>query len=116
MTKDALTSILRKTKDELEVKMDDLKNDINVLKFLKWDIQDLKEWFTRLLQEGIPRSDKISHEIHDENKRNIHHEFRDLNLGSKINYIPNINMSIFYVMDPVTRILQMEQFFELHKL
>ena len=101
----AITSIPGKIKDETEVKIDYLKKDIYNLKGLKGDIQYLKEGLTKFLQEGIPRSDKISHEIHDENKQNIHHEFRYLNLGSKTNYIPNINMRNFYVMDPVTRIL-----------
>ena len=62
----------------------------------------MKEVLTKLLQEMLPNGDKVFHEIHDENKRNVNHDFRDSKFRK------------FYGKDLLTWILQMEQFFDLH--
>ena len=92
----------------MNVKIDGLKVDI------KMDMEGLKEGLTKLLQKIVPSGDKVFHEIHYENKRNVNHDFRDSKLGMNINYITNINMRNFDSKDLVTWILHMEQFFDLH--
>ena len=54
------------------------------------------------------------HENHDEEKRNMNYDFRDSNFGFKTHHIPNIDMMNFDGKDPVTWILQIEEFFDLH--
>ena len=68
---------------------------------------------TKLLQERLPDGDKVIHENHDEDKRNMNYDFRDSNVGFKNHHIPKINMRKFDGKDPVTWILQMEQYFDL---
>ena len=99
--------------DGLKGDMDGLKGDMNGL---KEDIEGLKERLTKLLQEMLPNGEKVFHETHDENKRNVNHDFRESNVGFNIHNIPNINMRKFYGKDPVTWILQMEQHFDLHNV
>ena len=49
-----------------------------------------------------------------ENKRNVNHDFIDSNVGFKTQHIPKIDMRKFDGKDPITWMLQMEQYFELH--
>ena len=74
----------------------------------------LKEGLTKLIQEMVPNGDKVFHETHDENKRNVNHDFRDSNFGLKTKHIQNIDMRNFDGKDPVSWILHMEQYFDLH--
>ena len=78
-------------------------------------MEGLKEGLAQFLQENIPNGKKVVEETHDEKKINVAHDFIDSNVGFKSNHIPNIDMSNFYGKDMITCILQMEQYFELHK-
>jgi hypothetical protein len=96
------------TKDEiqemeakLEAKMDDLKEEI---------MEVLKIFVT----EKTPENENASHEIHDEDTRNVNQERRNSNFGLKTNHVPKIDMRKFDGKDPITWILQMEQLFDLH--
>ena len=64
----------------------------------------------------IPNGEKAVDETHDEKKRNVNHDFIDSNIGFKIHHIPKIDMMNFYGKYPITWILQMEQYFELHNV
>ena len=86
--------------------MEDLKNS------LKADMEGLK----KLIQEMIPNGEKVLKETRDENKINVNHDFIDFNIGMKTHNIPKIDMSKFDGKDPVTWILQMEQYFYLHDM
>ena len=70
----------------MNVKMDDLEGKI------KNDMEVFKEGLEKLLQEILPGDDKVFHETHDENKRNVNHDCRDSNFGLKTHHIPKIYM------------------------
>ena len=96
-----------------EAKMDCLKKGMDDLKIeLKTDMDELK----KLLQERVTNGERVVKETHDENKRNVNHDFIDSNVGSKTHHIPKIDMRKFDGKDPVTWILQMEQFFDLNNV
>jgi len=78
------------------------------------DMEGLKEGWIKLLQERLPVDEKVVEETHDENKRNVNHDFIESNVGLKTHHIPKIDMRKFDGKDPVTWILQMEQHFDLH--
>jgi hypothetical protein len=61
-------------------------------------------------------SENVSHEIHDEDTRKVNQEWRNSNFGLKTKHIPKIDMRKFDGKDPITWILQMEQFFDLHNV
>jgi hypothetical protein len=63
-----------------------------------------------------PKSENSSHEIHEEDTRKVNQEWRNSNLGLKTNHVPKIDMRKFDGKDPITWILQMEQFFDLHNV
>jgi hypothetical protein len=87
----------------LDTKMDGLKGEI---------MEVLKNFVT----EKTPESENASHEIHDENTRKVNQEWRNSNFGLKTNHVPKIDMRKFDGKDPITWILQMEQFFDLHNV
>jgi hypothetical protein len=89
------------TKDELQGMMDGLKMEI---------MEGLKIF----LIERTSKSEKVSHEIHDEYTRKMNQEWRKYNFGLKTNHFPKMDMRNFDGKDPITWILQMEQFFDLH--
>jgi gas vesicle protein len=91
------------TKDELQEMMEGLKGEI---------MEVLKNFVT----EKTPESENASHEIHDEDTRKVNQEWRNSNFGLKTNHIPKIDMRKFDGKDPITWILQMEQFFDLHNV
>jgi len=68
------------------------------------------------LQERIPGGDKVIHENHDEEKRNMNYDIRDSNVGFKNRHIPKIDMRKFDGKDLVTWILQMEKYFDLQDM
>ena len=70
----------------------------------------------KLIHEMFPNGEKIVEETHDDNKRNVNHDFIDPNVGSKTHHIPKIDMQKFDGKDPVTWILQMEQYFDLNNV
>jgi hypothetical protein len=88
---------------KLEAKMDGLIGEI---------IEVLKIFVT----EKTPESENASHEIHDEDTRKVNTEWRNSNFGLKTSHVPKIDMRKFYGKDPITWILQMEQFVDLHNL
>jgi hypothetical protein len=99
VTKDELQEMEAK----LEAKMDGLKEEI---------MEVLKNFVT----EKTPESENASHEIHDEDTRKVNQEWRNSNFGLKTNHVPKIDMRKFDGKDPITWILQMEQFFDLHNV
>jgi gas vesicle protein len=90
-------------KDELQEMMESLKGEI---------MEVLKNFVT----EKTPESENASHEIHDEDTRKVNQECRNSNFGLKTNHVPKIDMRKFDGKDPITWILQMEQFFDLHNV
>ena len=91
---------------DVEAKMDDLKID------LKTDMEELKN----LLQESVTNGEKVEKETHDENKRNVNHDFIDSNVGLRTHHVTKIDVRKFDGKDPATWILQMEQFFDLNNV
>jgi hypothetical protein len=89
------------TNDELQGVMNGLKREI---------IEGLENF----LIERMPKSVNVPHEIQDEETRKMNQECRNSNFGLNTNHFPKINMRKFYGKDPITWILQMEQFFDLH--
>ena len=94
--------------NDVEAKMDDLKID------LKTDMEELKINMNKLLQERVTKGERVVKETHDENKINVNHDFIDSNVGSKNHHVPKIDMRKFDGKDPITWILQMEFFFDIH--
>lgn len=64
----------KRNMDGLKGSMDGLKMDLEGLKAY---MESLKEGLTKFLQESVPNGDKVSHETHYENKKNVNHDFRD---------------------------------------
>ena len=79
-------------------------------------MEELKINLNKLLQEIVTNGERVVKETHDENKRNVNHDFVDSNVGSKTHHIPKIDMRKFDGKDPATWILQMEQFFDLNNV
>ena len=95
--------------------MDGLKSEIKGdMNGLKVDIEGLKEGLTKLLQERLLSGDKVFHENHNEDKRNMNYDFRASNVGFKNHHILEIDMRKFDVKNTVTWILQIKQYFYLH--
>ena len=100
-------------KKDMEAKMDDMKDNMeNMKNDLKADIEGL----TKLIQEMFPNGEKIVEETHDENKINFNRDFINSNVGRKNHHIPKMDMRKFDGKDPVTWILQMEKYFDLHNV
>jgi hypothetical protein len=89
--------------DSMEAKMDSMEAKI---------MEVMKNFVT----EKTPKSENSSHEIHDEDTRKVDQERRNSNFGLKTNHVPKIDMRKFDGKDPITWILQMEQFFDLHNV
>ena len=98
----------------MEAKMDDLKTDLRT--DLKTDMANLKTDLTNFLQEILTNGEKVVKETHDVNKSNVNHDSIDSNVGLNTHHIPKIDMRKFDGKDPVTWILQMEQYFDLHNM
>ena len=96
-----------KINEKIKANMEDMKND------LKADMEGL---MTRLIQEIIPNGRSIVEETHDEKKINVNLDFINSNFVRKNHHIPNIDMRNFDGKDPVTWILQMEQYFDLNNV
>jgi hypothetical protein len=105
------------TKEELQEMMDSMEaklEEINTnMDGLKGEIMEGLKYF---LIERTLESENVSHEIHDEDTRNMNQEWRNSNFGLKTNHFPKIDMRKFDGKDPITWILQMEQFFDLHNV
>jgi hypothetical protein len=101
------------TKDELqemEAKLEAINTKMDGLK------EEIMEVLKNLVTEKTPKSENASHEIHDEDTRKVNQEWRNSNFGLKTNHIPKIDMRKFDGKDPITWILQMEKFFDLHNV
>jgi hypothetical protein len=98
-----LQKLMDSIEAKLDTKMDGLKGEI---------MEVLKNFIT----EKTPKSENASHEIHDEDTRKVNQEWRNSNFGLNTNHVPNIDMRKFDGKDPITWILQMEQFFDLHNV
>ena len=101
----------------MESKMDDMETKIDekmekMKNVLKADMEGL----TKLIQEMFPNGEKIVEETHDENKINVNHDFINSNVGLKNHHIPKMDMRKFDGKDPITWILQMEQYFDLNNV
>jgi hypothetical protein len=77
---------------------------------------EIMEVLKNFVTEKTPESENASHEIHDEDTRKVNQEWRNSNFGLKTNHVPKIDMRKFDGKDPITWILQMEQFFDLHNV
>jgi hypothetical protein len=100
-------SMEAKLMDSMEAKLD-----------TKMDSMEAKimEVMKNFVTEKTPKSENSSHEIHDEDTRKVNQEWRNSNFGLKTNHVPKIDMRKFDGRDPITWILQMEQFFDLHNV
>jgi hypothetical protein len=94
---------LQEMESKLEAKMDGLKEEI---------MEGLKNFVI----ERTPENENVSHEIHDDDTRKVNQEWRNSNFGLNINHVHKIDMRKFDGKDPITWILQMEQFFDLHNV
>ena len=103
---DMEANIDQKMKDNME----NLKN------YLKEDMEGLKEGLTKFLQETIPNGEKVVQETHDEKKINVNHDFINSIVGLKTHHIPKLDMRKFDGKDPITWILHMEKYFDLHNV
>ena len=92
--------------EKMKGNMEDIKNDLKV------DMKGL----TKLIQEMIPNGEKVVEETQDDNKINVNRDFINSNVGLKTHHIPNIDMRESDGKDPVTWILQMEKYFDLHNV
>ena len=84
------------------------------MEYLKKYMEFFKEGGTKMLQERPPNHEKVVEETHDEKKINVNHELIEPNIGLKTHHIPKIDMRKFGGKDPITWILQMEKYFDLH--
>jgi chromosome segregation ATPase len=97
-------------KAQLDTKMDSMESKMDGLK------GEIMEVLRNFVIEKTPKSENASHEIHDEDTRKVNQEWRNSNFGLKTNHVPKIDMRKFDGKDPITWILQMEQFFDLHNV
>jgi hypothetical protein len=101
------------TKDELqemEAKLEAINTKMDGLK------EEIMEVLKNFVTEKTLESENASHEIHDEDTRKVNQEWRNSNFGLKTNHVPKIDMRKFDGKDPITWILQMEKFFDLHNV
>jgi hypothetical protein len=104
------------TKDELQRMMDSTGDNLEAMMDTNMDGSkgEIMEGLKKLLIERPPESDNVSHEIHDEDTRNMNQDWRNSNFGFNTNHFPKIDMRKFDGNDPITWILQMERLFDLH--
>jgi hypothetical protein len=112
---DSMEAKLDTTMDSMEAKlMDSIEAKLDTkMDGLKGEIMEVLKDF---VIEKTPESENASHEIHDEDIRKVNQEWRNSNFGLKTNHIPKIDMRKFDGKDPITWILQMEKFFDLHNV
>jgi hypothetical protein len=106
------------TKDELQGMMDSTEAKLEAIMDTKMDglKREIMEGLKIFLIERTPESENVSHGIHDEDTRNMNQEWRNSNFGLNTNHVPKIDMRNFDGKDPITWILQMEKFFDLHNV
>jgi hypothetical protein len=103
-------------KYELQRMMDSTEFKLEVMMDTKMDglKGEIIEGMKKLLIERPLESDNVSHEIHDEDTWKMNQDWRNFIFGLKTNHFPKINMRKFDGKDPITWILYMEHFFDLH--
>ena len=79
-------------------------------------MEGLKKGLKNLIKDMIPNGKNIIEETHDENKINVNRDFINSNVGLKTHHISKIDMRNFDGKDPVTWILQIEQYFDLNNV
>jgi hypothetical protein len=114
VTKDELQEMRDSMEAKLDTKMDSMEAKLDT----KMDSMEAKimEVMKNFVTEKTPKSENSSHEIHDEDTRKVNQEWRNSNFGLKTNHVPKIDMRKLDGKDPITWILQMEQFFDLHNV
>ena len=88
--------------DGMEAKMDGMDAKMNGIDA---KMEELKINLNKLLQEMVTNGERVVKETHDENKRNVNHDFIEYNVGLKTRHVPRINMRKFDGKDPRTWIL-----------
>ena len=83
---------------------------------MKNDLKADMEGLTKLIQGMFPNGENIVEETHYENKLKVNRDFINSNVGGKNHHIPKMDMRKFDGKDPVTWILQMEQYFDLNNM
>ena len=83
---------------------------------MKNDLKEDMEGLKKLIQQMFPNVKKIVEETHDEKKINVNRDFINSNIGWKNHHISKMDMRNFDGKDPVTWILQMEQYFDLNNV
>jgi hypothetical protein len=105
---------MRRDINELQKKMDSMEARLDTkMDGLKGKIMEVLKIF---VTEKTPESENASHEIHDEDTMKVNQEWRNSNFGLNTNHVPKVDMRKFDGKDPITWILQMEQFFDLHNV
>ena len=104
-----------------KAKMDGLKNNMEakmdgIEAKLTGNIEYLKMDLKKLLQQILTNDERVVKETHDENKRNVSHDCIDCRVGLNTHHVPKIDMMKFDGKDPVTWIVQMGQYFDLHNV
>jgi len=118
---DGLKKGMEGNMNDMQAKMDGLNKGVeakmnDVEAKMEGKMEDLKTDLTMLLQEMFNNGERVVKETYDENKINVNHDFIDSNFGLNTHHIPKINMRKFDGKDPVTWILQMDQYFNLHNV
>jgi hypothetical protein len=104
------------TKYELHKMMDSTEAKLEAIMDTKMESlkREIMEGLKIFIIERTPESENVSHEIHDEDTRNMNQEWRNSNFWLKNNHFPKIDMRKFDGKDPITWILDMEKLFDLH--
>ena len=77
---------------------------------------EIMEVLKNFVTERTHESENAFHEIHDEDTMKVNQEWRNSNLGLNTNHVPKIDMRKFDGKEPITWILHMEQFFDIHNV
>jgi hypothetical protein len=104
------------TKDELQGMIDSIEAKLEAIMDTKMDglKREILEGLQKFLIERPPKSENVSHEIHDEEIMKMNQDWRNSNFELNTNHFHNINMMKFDGKYPITWILQMDKFFDLH--
>ena len=117
---DGLKKDMEAKMNGVEANIDGVESKVDVLevkiKYLKKDMEGLKGGLAKFLQEMFPYGKKVVKETHDENKRNVNDDSIEYNVGLNTHHVPKIDMRKFDGKDPITWILQLEQYFNLHNV
>jgi hypothetical protein len=104
------TNLQEVTKYEIQGMMDSNEANLDAIMDTMMDglKREIMEGLKFFLIERPPESENVSHEIHDEETRNMNQYWRKSNFGLNNNHFPKIDMRKFHGKDPITWILQME--------